>query len=303
MRIYLDLDTRKLMSSPIRALSKLEFKRRDNDTIELQFLRDGQVQELPSGTSARLGIKINANYNSEFLALTTLTKSGSGTSAIYGGELNLNTTSLEAAFVQEPVSFAAMLEVEWRTGSVVSSSQTLPVAIFNDVIRGDEGSPADLPLFYTSETALNKATQLDAEEATSNDRWMTPLRTKQAIQHLAATDWEGLREKPTSFPPSSHTHTLADISASGATLNQIPQWDGTAWAPVSVSGVTVEWGDLVGKPEVFPPSAHTHEISQINGLQTALNSKPTGLGGITAIQVVTSLPQNPSPTTFYIVTE
>lgn len=218
MRIYLDLDSRKLMSSPIRALSKLEFKRRDNDTIELQFLRDGTVQELPTGTSARLGIKISADYDSEFLALTTLTKSGTGTATVYGGRLNLNTDAIATAFASEPVTFDGMLEVEWTTGVAVSSSQTLPVTLFNDVIRGDEGDPATLPIFYTSETSDFKATQEQAEAGADNATWMTPLRTAQAIAASGA---------------GPHTHPLSEIEQSGATVGQVPRWDGTAWAPAT----------------------------------------------------------------------
>lgn len=239
MRIYLDLDTRKLMSSPIRALSKLEFKRRDNDTIELQFLRDGTVQELPTGTSARLGIKISADYDSEFLALTTLTKSGAGTATVYGGRLNLNTDAIATAFSSEPVTFDGMLEVEWTTGEAVSSSQTLPVTLFNDVIRGDEGDPATLPIFYTSDTSDFKATQEQSEAGADNATWMTPLRTAQAIAASGA---------------GPHTHPLSDLQHSGATVGQVPRWDGTAWLPATPStgggggGGVTSYLDLTDKP-------------------------------------------------------
>lgn len=247
MRIYLDLDTRKLMSSPIRALSKLEFKRRDNDTIELQFLRDGTVQELPSGTSARLGIKINADYASEFLALTTLTKSGTGTATVYGGRLNLNTDAIATVFASEPVTFDGMLEVEWTTGVAVSSSQTLPVTLFNDVIRGDEGEPATLPVFYTSETSNFKATQAQAEAGTDNGTWMTPLRTAQAIAANGA---------------GPHTHPLSDLRQSGATVGQVPRWDGTTWTPATPStggggsgGGVTSYLDLTDKPTLGTAAA------------------------------------------------
>lgn len=35
---------------------------------------------------------------------------------------------------------------------------------------------------------------------------------------------------------SSHTHPLSDITQSGATLNQIPKWNGSAWVPADESG-------------------------------------------------------------------
>lgn len=289
MRIYLDLDTRKLMSSPIRALSKLEFKRRDNDTIELQFLRDGTVQELPTGTSARLGIKISADYDSEFLALTTLTKSGTGAAAVYGGRLNLNTDAIATAFASEPVTFDGMLEVEWTTGVAVSSSQTLPVTLFNDVIRGDEGDPATLPIFYTSETSDFKATQEQAEAGADNATWMTPLRTAQAIAASGA---------------GPHTHPLSELQQSGATIGQVPRWDGTAWAPATPStgggggGGVTSYLDLTDKPTLGTAAAtdasayataaqgtkadsasqpgHTHSAADILSGSLAIARIPTG---------------------------
>lgn len=289
MRIYLDLDSRKLMSSPIRALSKLEFKRRDNDTIELQFLRDGTVQELPTGTSARLGIKISADYDSEFLALTTLTKSGTGTATVYGGRLNLNTDAIATAFASEPVTFDGMLEVEWTTGVAVSSSQTLPVTLFNDVIRGDEGDPATLPIFYTSETSDFKATQEQAEAGADNATWMTPLRTAQAIAASGA---------------GPHTHPLSEIEQSGATVGQVPRWDGTAWAPATPTtgggggGGVTSYLDLTDKPTLGTAAAtdasayataaqgtkadsasqpgHTHSAADILSGSLAIARIPTG---------------------------
>jgi hypothetical protein len=298
MRIYLDLDTRKLMSSPIRALSRLEFKRRDNDTIELQFLRDGQVQELPTGTSARLGIKISADYDSEFLALTTLTKSGTGTATVYGGRLNLNTDAIATAFASEPVNFDGMLEVEWTTGSAVSSSQTLPVTILNDVIRGDEGDPATLPIFYTSETSDFKATQEQAEAGADNATWMTPLRTAQAIAALGgsggggggSTAWNDITGKPSTFAPSSHTHPLSELTQSGAASGQVATWSGTAWVPQTPSGGSGGTPDAhaashaTGESDAITPASigaaattHTHALAEITGLTAELATKqPTG---------------------------
>ena len=34
----------------------------------------------------------------------------------------------------------------------------------------------------------------------------------------------------------NHTHTLSNLTQSGATLNQVPQWSGSAWVPATVSG-------------------------------------------------------------------
>ena len=38
-------------------------------------------------------------------------------------------------------------------------------------------------------------------------------------------------------------------------------------------GGSTAWVDITGKPGTFPPSTHTHAISDVTGLQTALNGK------------------------------
>lgn len=187
MILFLDIDSRALLDSKQAPFRRLDLKRRDTDSIELQFLRNNIVQELPTGTTIRLGIKADGAYAGSFLATTsTFAKSGTGTSTKYLADLNLNTTDLNTAFSSatppEPDSLPAMLEVEWTSGTNVTSSKTLPVTIANDVIRGNEGTPATLPLFYTSSTSNFLATQAEAEAGTDNTKWMSPLRTKQAIQ-------------------------------------------------------------------------------------------------------------------------
>lgn len=44
----------------------------------------------------------------------------------------------------------------------------------------------------------------------------------------------------------------------------------TAWESISV---TATWADLTGKPDTFPPSAHSHVIADVTGLQSALDGK------------------------------
>jgi hypothetical protein len=187
VRLYLDIDTRKFVASASeqRPVTGIEVKRRDTDLIELQFVRDRVVQELPAGTTIRLGLKPAAAYTAEFLASGTFTKSGTGTATKYLLDLNLNTVALNAAFAAatpEPETLAAMLEVEWASGSNISSSLTLPVTIANDVIRGNEGTPATLPLFYTASTSDFKATQAQAAAGNDNSVWMTPLRVKELLE-------------------------------------------------------------------------------------------------------------------------
>jgi hypothetical protein len=132
MRLCLDLDTRQFLQNPAlpRVIPSLAFKRRDIDLLEIQFLRDLVVQDLDA--TVRVGLKPAGNYASDFFASGTATQTGSGTAALYPLTLNLNTDELNAAFdaASEPVTLAAMLEVEWSSNSGnVSSSLTLPVTL------------------------------------------------------------------------------------------------------------------------------------------------------------------------------
>jgi len=47
--------------------------------------------------------------------------------------------------------------------------------------------------------------------------------------------WENRSLATAGIAAASHTHTLSNLTQSGASLNNIPQWNGTNWVPVSVS--------------------------------------------------------------------
>nr|DAL53149.1 MAG TPA_asm: minor tail protein [Caudoviricetes sp.] len=51
----------------------------------------------------------------------------------------------------------------------------------------------------------------------------------------------------------------------------------------------IDWDSLAGKPASFPPSAHTHTIPDVGGLEAALNGKATTshthtIGNVTGLQ-------------------
>lgn len=51
------------------------------------------------------------------------------------------------------------------------------------------------------------------------------------------------------------------------------QREGGDWVPCPFNDTSVAWVEVTGKPTEFPPSAHTHPISQVTNLQAALDSK------------------------------
>ncbi|WJN62956.1 minor tail protein [Streptomyces phage phiScoe25] len=69
-----------------------------------------------------------------------------------------------------------------------------------------------------------------------------------------SVDWASLSNKPSTFPPDSHTHDYT-------TLTNKP----TSFPP---SSHTHDWSQITGEPATFPPSTHSHTWSSIT-------SKPT----------------------------
>jgi hypothetical protein len=251
MKLFLDQKARRFVKSAASnvALQTLVLKRRDQVPIEVIFVENGVAVDPPAGTQTTVALKSSFS-DSNFLALA----------APGSTILDLNTVPVEAAFSSDPASIPAFLEIRWSAPAQALRTATLQVEIQNSVILGDEATPAALP--------DGKATQLQAEAGTDNEKWMTPLRTAQAIAELAPPPtWDSVLNKPATFPPSAHTHTASQITD-------------FASAVVAVSP-PVDWSSLTGKPTTFAPSAHTHLKSEITGLDAdlaALAIEDTALG-------------------------
>jgi hypothetical protein len=64
----------------------------------------------------------------------------------------------------------------------------------------------------------------------------------------------------------------------------------SSWAEVVIPDAGVsDWADIENKPTEFPPSAHNHEISEVNGLQDALDNA----GGVSGIFISDTAPASP----------
>lgn len=287
MKLFLDYYTRLFASSivsPITVVQSVSFKRRDNDEIELVFTKGTQPFALPTGTTGQLGIKRANDYDGVFLAFSdSWTISGTAEQPLYVFRVNLNTVQINSIFEESAdtlEAIPAMMEVTWTNpDGVTSTSTTITARIFNDVVSGDEGEPAELPLFYTAETSDFLATQAQAELGQNNTAWMSPLRTAQAIAALASpsgggvSSWNDLTDKPTSFPPSTHTHTIAEVENLSTDLDTIRAViDIIDARDVGVSS----WNDLTDKPSTFPPATHTHAASDITSGTLAITRIPTG---------------------------
>ena len=97
------------------------------------------------------------------------------------------------------------------------------------------------------------------------------------------------------YAPFTHSHTISDVDNLEETINNIVISGGTKIEVVDnlestsstaalsakqgrilselIADKTVTWDTLQGKPTVFTPSAHSHTIANITGLQGQLDSK------------------------------
>lgn len=178
-------------------------KRRDLVPLEVIFVENGAAIATPAGTSITCALKSKFS-DANFLALAE------------NGTLNLNTVPLEEQFVGSTASISAFIEIRWSVPGETTRTATLQAEIQNSVILGTEGTPAEIPNL--------KATQAQAEAGTDNEKWMTPLRTAQAIAALAASTGSGAVISDT--PPLNPQPGLRWIE--GTTMRSYDRV-GTAW--------------------------------------------------------------------------
>jgi hypothetical protein len=230
MRLFLDYYTRGFqpllgIGAP---LTLVNFKRRDNDRVEVVFGDGASQVALPAGTTGRLGLKKTGQFNAGFLAVANAwTVDGPAEAPVYVFTLNLNTAGIEAEFESNIASVDCMLEITWTTlDGIVSTSSTLPARIHNDVVSGDEGAPAELPLFFTSESSDFKATQAQAEAGADNAAWMSPLRTAQAIAALTPSGLQAaapaLPVPRVYFAPLPEGDGIEMLAADGTSAGLLP---------------------------------------------------------------------------------
>jgi len=53
-----------------------------------------------------------------------------------------------------------------------------------------------------------------------------------------------------------HTHTLSNLTQSGATSNQVPQWNGSAWVPVTLSSGGLTWTIVTADGAMSPSNGY-----------------------------------------------
>ena len=207
MKIFIDQKNRRFVKSAASnvALQTLVFKRRDAVPIEIVFVESGVAISPVAGTQTTVALKSSFS-DPNFLALA----------APGSTLLDLYTDPVEAAFSSDPAAISALLEIRWSAPGQTLRTATLQVELQNSVILGTEGTPSAIP--------DAKATQAQAEAGTDHTKWMTPLRTAQAIAALSP------RTSLSTTPPASAPEGAQWVDP--ATLRPYIRYAG-AWAELS----------------------------------------------------------------------
>ena len=162
MRLYVDLETLKLIEAPgfRNPVTSLRFKRGDAAQLEVVFLQDGTTAvEIgdPGTLELQFGIKPRGRYDVGYLVHTadwTLPQQGAQDPS-YLCSPSFNTVELDSAMqVGSPTGselseISLMGEITWREGTgEPTSTRTFTVVVENDVNRGTEGVPEEADPAY-----------------------------------------------------------------------------------------------------------------------------------------------------------
>ena len=144
MRLTIDLDTEQAIVAPGVAtpVHLLNFKRSATAALEVQFTRAGLPEELPADAAGAFEMKLPGKYDAgPLVSAVSWVKTGSGSTTLYQFTFSFITGALDALFqvdgdpANDLPSLELMAELQWRSERFVHKSQTLTVAIANDINR------------------------------------------------------------------------------------------------------------------------------------------------------------------------
>ena len=122
---------------------------------------------------------------------------------------------------------------------------------------------------YSMEEAPAGGAQYGRQEKNGKMTWTE-------IGSAGSVTWSEVSGKPSTFPPSPHDHdgryvkTETDPTVP-AHVKAITQTDIDGWNAGGSGGAST-WDELTGKPTEFPPESHTHQQSEVDGLETRLDA-------------------------------
>lgn len=78
---------------------------------------------------------------------------------------------------------------------------------------------------------------------------------------------------PVSFTPGDNSVGTDSLKDGSVTTNKLAPDAKAPFADTADTAKSVDWESVQSRPSTYPPDAHTHPISQVDGLQSALDGK------------------------------
>ena len=193
-----------------------------------------------------------------------------GSSATVVGTSSNNGANLSLAF-GIPAGAAGAAGATGATPTITASATTLSAGSSATVTATPSNGGANVALAFGIPRGADGAAG-SGGGASLSDATPSALGTASAgtsttasrSDHVHATpviSYANLTNVPSTFAPSSHTHTLANLTQSSATTGQVPTWNGTAWAAATPASGDVDGGDYVGVVASISITQHPTDVS------------------------------------------
>lgn len=155
MRFVIDLDSLYVIESLTdrRPVQSVSAKRGDDTPFEVVYSRGGVVQSIADLAVLTFGAKADGKFDGDAVVLSNeFTKEGTGADIRYTGNPSFNTVPLNALFLidgnpSNDIRYVdLMAEFTWQVGDgPPTTTKTFIFRVHNDVIRGTEGTPLEMP--------------------------------------------------------------------------------------------------------------------------------------------------------------
>ena len=186
--------------------------------VSFAFFQPGSAAAALPGATFRFALK-ETPTGDPLIFNSSLTASG----AVYTADISSVDSAALRTLIGDQPSIAVVGEIEWTISSRRERVH-FPVTVTNAWARPDDAAPdpvAEASIVWFTEQLATRAVRFDVAQT------LTTQQKTQGRDNLGITG----------------------------------------------TGGSAAWADITGKPSTFPPSAHTHAIADVTGLQTALDEK------------------------------
>ena len=229
------------------------------------------------GTSSPIPNQVIVNSDNVTEGSTNLyfTTARARSSISAGGALTYNSTTGEVSYT--PPTILTDINISHSDDSTLGSAKSIKTYVDSQVQSKDDLSELSGTLDDITTGTTN--VHFTATDETKLDGIQVGAEVNVNADWDATTGDAQILNKPSTFSPSSHTHTLSDITDSGtaAPLNVASSGDAASSEVVK--------GDDSRLTDARTPSSHTHAISEVTNLQTSLDAKAASSHTHTASEI------------------